>query len=266
MRFIYTFLITTFFILSSFQNSIGEGTKEIYPVGGGFYKFYLSPSDPVRNRFALYTATEPERLNITILNPNEVIFFGFNDGSNTNNFKFRIKDASGTIVYAETQIPTSGQGYIATLAEARIGPSSITGNTGGYNPRRYIASNPGVYYMEFTTGNVDKDFEYLDITVSNPDSTLAIPGRVWSKGWQCTTTGAQVQCAAKFYPYSDDQIVTAVNFNGMRPYAFDISCNPTGCNNTNNFTEDRKSRPGRHLYPQYKIFLNNPDGPDQTPN
>ena len=25
------------------------------------------------------------------------------------------------------------------------------------------------------------------------------------------------------------------------------------------FIEDRKSRPGRHLYPQYKLFLNNPD-------
>ena len=92
MRFIYNFLITIFLIFISFQNSFGEGTKEIYPVGGGFYKFYLSPTDGTRNRFALYTATEPERLNITILNPNEVIFFGFNDGANTNNFKFRIKD------------------------------------------------------------------------------------------------------------------------------------------------------------------------------
>ena len=113
--------------------------------------------------------------------------------------------------------------------------------------------------MEFTTGNNDKEFEYLDITVSNPDSTEAIYGRVWSKGWQCTTTGASSQCAAKFYAYSDDQITTAVNFNGMRPYAFDISCNSTGCNETGDFIEDRKSRPGRFLYPQYKLFLNNPD-------
>ena len=248
------FLVLLFFFCSTVGFS--EGTKEIYPLGGGFYKFALFPSDPIRNRFALYTASESERLNISILNTNEVIFFGFNDGNNTNNFKFRIKNQNGEIVYPETQIPTSGQGYIQSILEARTGPKSIF--PGGYNPRRFIAPEAGTYYIEFTT-NSDKDFEYLDITVSNPDSSAAIYGRVWSKGWQCTTTGASAQCRAKFYVYSEDQIVTAVDFNGMRPYAFDISCNSTGCNNTGDFLEDRKSRPGRHLYPQYKLFLNDPD-------
>ncbi|MEI6174800.1 MAG: hypothetical protein WCR01_13700, partial [Bacteroidota bacterium] len=175
-------------------------------MGGGWYKFALSPSDPIRNRFALYTASESERLNITILNPNEVIFFGFkNDGGSTNNFMFRIKDQTGNIVYPETQIPTSGQGFIQNITQARTGPISLF--TGGYNPRRFIAPTPGTYYMEFNT-NQDRDFDFLDITVSNPDSTVAIYGRVWSMGWQSTTTGETSQCRAKFYIYSADQIVT----------------------------------------------------------
>ena len=162
MRFVYNFLITIFLIFISFLSSFGEGTKEIYPVGGGFYKVALYPTDPIRNKFALYTATEPERLYITILNPNEVIFFGFNDGANTNNFKFRIKDQLGNIVYPETQIPTSGQGYITDLLQARTGPVSIF--PGGYSPRRYIAPTTGDYYIEFTTGNNNKDFENTSIS------------------------------------------------------------------------------------------------------
>ena len=62
MRFVYNFLITIFLIFISFLSTLGEGTKEIYPLGGGFYKFYLSPSDPVRNRFAFIHGYRPERL------------------------------------------------------------------------------------------------------------------------------------------------------------------------------------------------------------
>jgi len=46
--------------------TVAEGTREIYPVGWGNYKFYLS-HDNIRNDFALYGCPETERLNIEIL-------------------------------------------------------------------------------------------------------------------------------------------------------------------------------------------------------
>lgn len=235
--------------------TVAEGTREIYPVGWGNYKFYLS-HDNIRNDFALYGCPETERLNIEILTAGEVIYFGFNDGSSTSGFVFRIKDQNGGIVYAQTQIPTSGPGYIPSLTEARIGPNTIY--AGGYTPLEYTTDEAGTFYIEFNFSG-EKEFELLDITVADITGTTEIPGRLWSKGWQLTTTGATSQCGANMFVYTDDMICTSVDFNGMRPYAFDISCNSTGCAQTNNFLEDRKSRPGRHLYPQYKIFLNDPD-------
>jgi uncharacterized protein (TIGR02145 family) len=233
-----------------------EGTKEIYPAGWGNYKFYLS-TQAIRNDFALYGCTPEERLNIEIAEEGEIIYFGFNDGPNTTNFNFRIIDPYGNIAYPQTQIPTSGPGYINDITEARIGPNTLY--TGGYEPMMYVSEYVGTHYIEFDYGWGDKEFEFLDITVADPTATDAMPGRLWSKAWQLTTTGAQQQCGATMVVYTEDQIATSVDFNGMRPYAFDISCNQTGCAQTGNFLEDRKSRPGRHLYPQYKIFLNDPD-------
>lgn len=77
--------------------------------------------------------------------------------------------------------------------------------------------------------------------------------------WNFTTTSSTVSFTSKLYPYSADSVVTEISFNGMSPYAFSVSCNMNGCNNTGNFVLDRRSVPGNFTYPQYKVFLNNPD-------
>jgi len=85
------FLGLFFLILFPFyfvQHVAAEGTREIYPVGWGYYKFYLSHA-AIRNDFALYGCAETDRLNIEIVNDGEMILFGFNDGPVTNNFYFR---------------------------------------------------------------------------------------------------------------------------------------------------------------------------------
>src|SRR5690606_16405839 len=67
------------------------------------------------------------------------------------------------------------------------------------------------------------------------------------------------QFKAIMYVYSDDGIVTALDFNGMEPHGFTMSCNSTGCTNTGDLNADRTSRFGNSTYAQFKIFLNNPD-------
>lgn len=53
--------------------------------------------------------------------------------------------------------------------------------------------------------------------------------------------------------------MTQVDFNGMRPHLFRVGCNHNGCNNYQPFTEARKSRIENSVYPEYKVFFNNPD-------
>ena len=249
-------LLLIFLLLFQHWSSRGEGTKQIYPLGWGNFMFCVS-HDPARNQFALYGCPETERLNIQIKNPGEIIYWGLNAGTSTTGFNFQIRDPKDHIVVPQTQIPTAGTGYINDLIEARTGPGTIF--PGGYIPYDYIALDTGAYYLEFDFTTTEENITYLDITVANPADTSEIPGRVWSKGWQLSSTGGDPQYGAVMYVYTDQRICTAIDFNGMRPYTFDISCNATGCAQTGNFVQDRKSRTGRHLYPQFKIFLNMPD-------
>jgi len=108
-------------------------------------------------------------------------------------------------------------------------------------------------------------FEYFDISVANDDGI--IDGRVWSKAWQFTTIpyiGSSDPFKDAFYGkvfiYSTkDSIVTSFDFNGMRPFVFTMSANSFGCTNTNDIIDNRKSKYGLFVNPEYKIFLSKPD-------
>ncbi len=273
-----------FLILFIAPAAIGrtEGTKELEPLPGGesnptklHLSSYPNSTNVNYNNFALYVAAENERLQITIgdVTPGsaEKIYFGFKPqpvmsgfppNPNDPQISCRIKRPDGSVIWGPTVLPwqTGNQGYIDTYTAASIGPSVLPGGTGGYNAIVVTPDVVGDYYIEFSFPgtNVTRTFDYFDITVAS-SAGVKIPGRVWSKAWQFTTDGDQNTSQAVLYPYTDDGITTSIDFNGICPYRFAVSCNATGCNNTGNIETDRKSVAGKFTYPQYRIFLNPPD-------
>ncbi len=246
-----------------------EGTAEIEPDGTGnpcklHLSKYTNSSSPDYNNFALYTALPNERLQITIGAVGEIIYFGFSPNGNNPQISCRIKNSAGTPVWGPQILPSTAgnQGHIATYNQAVIGPDVLPGGTGGYNALSYTPTTTGDYYIEFdfvaSNNNETRTFEYFDITVANA-SGQKVPGRVWSKAWQFTTDGMNNTSTAVLYPYTDDGITTSIDLNGISPYRFAVSCNQTGCSATGNIVEDRKSVTGKHTYPQYRIFLHEPD-------
>jgi len=234
---------------------------------GGHGKLQIMPSF---SDFGLYDKTEPYRLHVRISNPGEVIYYGFGDRLSSYNMiipdvYYRIKDPSGAIIVSEALLPTSGQGYISSFNQAVAGPLQITGSS-GYNAKSLIANLQGDYYFEFRYAGGDRcKFKYFDITVSN-SSNVAIPGRVWSKGWQFTSDNYGNSFLGKLYVYADDGIVTSINFNSMDPYVFTVFCNQNGTDPTSiDWLTNRRSKTGKYYSPQYKIFLNDPNNDLNNP-
>jgi uncharacterized protein (TIGR02145 family) len=275
MKPLLLFLSTLFLSVCLSVNLFSEGTKQILLSDAGHGKIEVMPGF---NNFAWYTssgtsATAEYRLHITVANIGETIYYGFGDPLNNldlvmNDVNYRIKDPSGTIVVGPTSVPLSGAGHIATFAQAVAGPAAIVGGT-GYTALSYIPLMTGDYFIEFNfptgwpTGHDRTKFKYFDITVASA-ANVAIDGRIWSKAWQMTADNQAPPSGVytflgKLFAYSDDGIVTSINFNGMEPFVFVVSCNPWGCYNTANFNNDRRSVTGNHTLTQYKIFLNDPD-------
>ena len=243
-----------------------EGTKELIPNSADSNKLVLVLSKGLQNNneygyFATPLADADNRLWVTIATAGEKVFFGFKKLNATKTISWAIKNSAG-VVQTSGNIPNSGNGYIPSYSKAITGPNTLS--AGGYSPLSFTFSQPGDYYFEFdySTGGFfpqDEKLRYFDITVTSSTNTK-IDGRVWSKNWFLSTEGGSgYYFYGSLYSYSDDQIVTKIDFNGMGPFFFRVSCNPTGCTNTGNFVQDRKSRAGNFTYEQYKIFLNDPD-------
>jgi len=238
-----------------------EGTKQVMPNTNSKGQLCINRS---RNTFAFYGAEPEFKLNISIASTSETIRFGFGQdlGNKSIALFFRITGPSGNIVYAESQVPASGQGFIASYTQAVAGPFA-----GGYDYLELIPSDLGDYTLEFYyqpsyTDNTRHLLEFFDITVTDA-SQKAVNGRVWSKAWQFWSGSDNNSDIDQFYGkmmiLSDDSIVTQVDCNGFRGGTFSISSNMTGCDSTDDLNSDRKSKVGFHTNPQYKIFLNNPD-------
>src|SRR6478735_6891303 len=252
-------LFVTLLILFTQVLSYAEGTKQIMPNAGNPAYFVL---DNGWSPFALYNCPATSRLYISICNPGEKIYFGFRQPNN--DVRFRIMDPFGGQVYpalpaVDAPVPTAGAGFISTYAQAIAGPSQAGGGVTGYNALSFTpASGPGDYYIEFLNRGSRRDFTYFDITVAT-SANAAIPGRLWSQAWMVNSTNYTNPFKGKFYIYADDGIVTSVEFNDIKPYVFVISANPSGTQSTAVPNIDRRSRAGNVTYPQYKIFLNDPD-------
>ena len=259
LKSIVVFCLATFFCSAVFA----EGSREVMPALTSKGQLCLNRS---RNLFGLYGASPEFRLHVTIADASEKIRFGFGKvlGDNGQDLVFRIKDPAGNIVRPEAAVPTSGPGFISSYNQALAGPQPAAG---GYDYLEIHNLTKGDYYFEFNYSGPINDanrryLEFFDISVVKPGDKV-INGRVWSKAWQFWSGSDGYSTYDKFYGklmiLSDDSIVTQVDCNGFRGGSFSFSSNKTGCDNTGSTVDDRKSRPGFSTYPQYKVFLNDPD-------
>jgi gliding motility-associated-like protein len=244
--------------------SFAEGTKQIMPASSNHGQLCFNKA---RNNFGFYNADAEFRINITIADLSESIRFGFGqvliDNVVASDLVYRIKDPSGNVVLGAYSVPASGQGFISSYDQAVAGPFP---SSGGYDYLEYKPVTTGNFYIEFSYPGTYSDankhmLEYFDITVVDA-SESAIDGRVWSQAWHFWSGDPQSSSNSfygKLMTYSDDSIVTQVNCNGLIGGEFSFSSNVTGCANTGNLMYDRKSRSGFYTYPQYKVFLNDPD-------
>jgi len=240
-----------------------EGTRQFMPTSSSKGQLCINK---YRNDFAFYNGKAEFRLNITVADTAERIRYGFGKivSTNTSGFVYRIKDPSGNIVLPESPVPTAGKGFINSYSEAVAGPLPAAG---GYDYNEFQPSSTGDYYMEFYypgtyTDDNRRYLEFFDITVFDGTKN-PVDGRVWSKAWQFWSGSDSYSTNDKFYGklmvLSDDSIVTQVDCNGFRGGSFSFSSNMTGCSQTGNIEYDRKSRASFFTYPQYKVFLNDPD-------
>lgn len=251
-----------------------EGTKEIMPTASShgciiIYPTFTPFASGIDNSAQAAACPVDYRLNIRINTPTENIHFGFGDffDDTSNDIKtvfYRIRDPNGNQV-AFGAVPSSGTGYISTYEQAVAGPIATSGSTGGYSGLMYNPTMSGDFSIEFYNASSPRAlFKYFDITVATGSGTKK-PGRIWSKSWQFTgdniTSTNYYPFTGSVYVYSDDQIVTKVNFNNIQPYVFSVTCNDVGTNFTGNIEVDRQSKSGTsiNLLAQYKIFLNDPD-------
>jgi uncharacterized protein (TIGR02145 family) len=263
----------------------GEGTKQVIPPGtapptwgqnGAYAKLALT-TGTTYSTFANFNATADYRLYIHIASTTEKILFGFQkDGIQTIKFNIHEPVSPFTVVFSGTIPGGTGTGYIEDLNQAYAGPFPASG---GYTPFEYVPTMTGDYFIEFyttigippftTNTEVDALIRYFDITVlksgyqTPPVPSDAQDGRVWSKSWQFNSvsisTGDNKHFAGTVQVLSDDGIVTKIDFNKMLGGTFMIFCNPEGVISDPDPTVARKSRPGNFKYPDYKVFLNNPD-------
>lgn len=249
----------TLLILMFSQGGVAEGTKQLMPLSTSFGMVQIND---VGRTFALTTNTDSlNRLYIHIKSTTEKVYFGFRrlSSSVATSGNFRIKDPTGTIVYALTALPTSGAGFINDYTKATLGPVIGGVPVGGYTPLSLTPATTGDYYIEFDSqGNNNLRFQFFDITVAT-SAGVPIPGRVWSYAWDLNTNASSNAFTGAFYVYTNEGFVSRASFNGIRPFGFVVSCNNSGPMNTGNLVEDRKSINGNFTRPQFKVFFNNPD-------
>ena len=259
-----------FFLVLLSISSFGlyaEGTKELMPDFNRKAAIQIFDNNDTRHSFATQIAPVEQRLHIRIRTVGEKIYIGLNQPNN--DVFFQLKDPDGNIVMGPMAIPESGEeGYISSYNEAVAGPEEVVGAS-GYDALEYTTLKTGDYYIEFNpkgatyvdaaTNVTRRVITYLDITVQDQPSGDIKLGRLWSQEWDITCYTFTNPYLATMYVYSDDGVVTDLDFNGIQPYDFTIGANPNGLGNSGNFVTDRQSNAGNTTFPQYKIFLNNPD-------
>ena len=216
-----------------------------------------------RDPFALYNGDTNYRLFIHISDfSKEKIYFGLGTSSGSI-VNWRIHNPDGTVLWTgTTPVSSSPSGFIKYYKQAYVGPTKI--DPQGYPAKVVTPGVNGDYFMTFQVSNGNsRMFEMFDITVIDTTTNTAKNGRVFSKAWQLSTYEPNDHgFFGKLFPYTNDGIVSKFDPNGFLGRWFTVSCNESGCykiDGTHNAQQARRSTNGWHNYPQYKIFLNDPD-------
>jgi uncharacterized protein (TIGR02145 family) len=231
-----------------------EGTKQLQPdttypcslnvTSGGAPWYYC---------FANQACPNNQKLWVRVGSPSEKVYLGFG-----NMVTFRI-NYNGSVVFGPTTVTPLTKGYIKYYKQAIAGPSVL--GTGGYNAVEFYPGTAGDYSIDINVTNIGK----VDITVIDTLNTpfTAIDGRLWSQDWAFITGSITIPTdafRATQYIYSDDSVVTSIYYNLMQGDVFDVTSTSNGCYPPPMpFQSSCESRTGNHHYPQYKIFLNDPD-------
>lgn len=226
-----------------------EGTKQLMPNSSDRLWLEFNVFGTAGQGFGMYNCAADKRINIR-LRAGEKIYFGMKlSGYYSNNITdadrvyFRVKNPSGTVVFTERNVPTSGTGYISNYTQAITGPNGVKLNgttiSGGYSAYTFTAAATGDYYIEFAETSSMRDrfaLEFFDVTVTdasdniitNPGAPNVSAGRLWSKAWQMTTTSfTSYRVNSYFYVFTSDEFINKINFQ-FYPYSFIFQSNSYG--------------------------------------
>lgn len=171
----------------------------------------------------------------------------------------------------------AGPGVIASPAEAAAGPRYPSGGpAAGYDPLSYTNTTGAdqdfwVEFMEVNADNTLADqtktwYDCWDFTVR--DATGEKPGRLYSQHWSFTAAGGTNQLADNFALFTlipnpnfnnENFFVKRVSYAGIQPFGVILVANKLGTTIAGDFKEKRKSQPSNIGYPEYKLFVNDPD-------
>ncbi|MBC7390091.1 MAG: gliding motility-associated C-terminal domain-containing protein [Opitutaceae bacterium] len=251
-----------------FNTSFAEGTKELRPDSLYQGSLQLYANNGTNATFAIKGESPNQRLNIHICEVGEIVYLGF---ATSPYFQVSILDPMGNPVQLldpsgnsviQPKLTNVQPGIILSYKQAFTGPSAISGAS-GYNAMSFIALTTGDYYVEFekikpfVPNNDASIINLIDVTVTN--NGVIRNGRLWSKSWNMTTEAGGNRFMGSMYVYTTDKIVTKLEFNGIQPHGFGITSNSTGTARTGNPILDRKSTYKNNTYPEFQIFLNDPD-------
>jgi len=278
------------FVLITLNLNAQEGTKQLMPNSND--RLWMEFNSFAGNDFGNYEANEKERIHIYMI-AGETLHFGMkmntteNYGGNVitdaGKVRFELRDPNGTVVFAEKNMVTSGNGYIATYTQAITGPNGVILNgttiSGGYNALTYTATTTGNHYIEF---DADWDWvngltqrfalEYFDVTVTdasnnvvtNPGEPNKSAGRLWSKGWVFTNTSFELYPVnAEFYVFTSDEFINKVSYE-MKPFSFSFVANSYGVDSdaSLNYIQKAQSQDNDQTtgdISEYRVYLNDPD-------
>ncbi|MEI6900238.1 MAG: hypothetical protein WCL00_10185, partial [Bacteroidota bacterium] len=255
-------IIFYFLFIPSFLFS--EGIKQLKPDSTYSTFMTIQPGGGVSSCFGMETCDADHKLYVHIGHPGEKIYMGFSWSSIfVNQLIVRLK-FNNSLVYGPVTISVGSPGYITWFRQAYSGPDVL--NPSGYNSISYTPAQVGDYEVDFSNPTapsvgLDKfDVTVIDTTVTPLEATK---GRLWARLWAINTSPINVPVDAfkgTMYVYTNDSVVTSVFFNTMQGHVFEVSCTSNGCYPPPvPWDSSCKSTPGNHVYPQYQIFVNDPD-------
>lgn len=207
------------------------------------------------------------------------------DGSETGSLGFypNTKNSSNMVAIASGSIATSGTGVPTSESSARLGPNQVTGS--GFTAHSFTntTGQTRAFWLEIT-GESGFNIDWWNVTVVSPDGTPK-PGRVYCKYWSIwndlptSPMGTLVNSGSSnlashsnfgFYiptlnNYSfqssgnKDYYIKRINFGDCNGGYTVFYANENGPQNTGDFIENRKSRPGAFNNHHFPLFVGEPD-------